>query len=97
MPSLCELYLAENEITTLRDLKELPCLKTLNVNTNKIESFNHLPNLPSLEVFDVGANVIEKPNELPKLARYKRLRTFVMAGNPWADEKGDDLKKEVLI
>lgn len=97
MPNLKELYLTENEITTLKDIKDLPNLKTLNVNTNKLESLDDLPDLPSLEVFDIGANVIEKAGELPKLAGLRRLKTLVMAGNPWADEKGDDLKKEVLI
>lgn len=46
---------------------------------------------------DIGANLIDKAGELQKLGGLKRLRVLVMAGNPWADEKGDDLKKEVLI
>ena len=87
----------ENEITTLKDIKDLPSLRKLDVNTNKLATLDDLPCLPSLEHFDVGANVIETAGELPKLAHLKKLKVFIMAGNPWADEKGDDLKKEVLI
>ena len=97
MPALTTLNISENEITTLKALVNLPSLTTLNANTNKLESLDDLPDLPSLETLDIGANAIEKPNELPKLATFKRLQVFIMAGNPWADEKGDDLKKELLI
>lgn len=97
MQSLTELYLNENEITSLKEIKELPCLKKLDVNSNKLENLDDIPDLPSLEHFDIGSNVIEKAGELPKLAGLKRLKVLIMAGNPWADEKGDDLKKEVLI
>lgn len=87
----------ENEITTLKDIKDLPCLKKLDLNSNKLENLDDIPELPALEHFDIGANVIEKAGELPKLAGLRRLKVLIMAGNPWADEKGDDLKKEVLI
>merc|ERR1712151_248456 len=97
MPLLTELNISENEIKDLIPLKNLPSLKKLNATTNKLESLDDLPDLPSLEVLDIGANVIEKPNELPKLSGLRRLRTLIMAGNPWADEKDDGLKKEVLI
>ena len=97
MMSLTELYLNQNELTSLKELNDLPCLRKLDVNTNKLESLDDIPHLPALEHFDVGANLIEKPDELPKLGGLRRLQVLIMAGNPWADEKGDDLKKEVLI
>merc|ERR1719362_1657102 len=97
MMSLTELYLNQNELTSLKELNDLPCLRKLDVNTNKLESLDDIPDLPALEHFDVGANVIEKAGELPKLSGLKKLKVLIMAGNPWADEKGDDLKKEVLI
>ena len=97
MTLLSELYLNENELTTLQDLNDLPCLRKLDVNTNKLESLDDLPDLPALEHFDIGANLIEKAGELPKLGHLRKLKTLIMAGNPYADEKGDDLKKEVLI
>ena len=35
--------------------------------------------------------------ELENLSECNNLKTLIMAGNPWVDEKGDDFKKEVLI
>lgn len=97
MVRLETLSLKENEITSLKDLSNLPALKTLNVNTNKLENLDQLPSLPALEKLDVGANPIEKLGEIKKLRNMRNLRSVVFAGCPFADEKGDDLKKEVLI
>lgn len=97
MAKLQELYLNENEITSLKELKNLPSLKRLEVNTNKLETLDDLPELPALERFDVGGNQIEKSTELKKLGTLLCLKHIVLAGCPFADEKGDDLKKEVLI
>ena len=57
------------------------------------------PVLPELEYFDAGENLIEKDGEteLENLRECANLKTLLMAGNPWVDEKGDDFKKEVLI
>ena len=41
-----------------------------------------------------------RPNgekELGNLSECASLKTLLMAGNPWVDEKGEDFKKEVLI
>lgn len=68
MSRLQELYLNENEITSLKELKNLPSLKRLDVNSNKLENFDDLPVLPALEYLNVGANTgIEKLSELKKL------------------------------
>ena len=97
MPKLQELYLNENEINDIYGLFNLPALKRLDFNTNKLESFNDLPVLPSLEVLDCSNNPIEKAEELPKLGQIISLNSLAMGGCPFADEKGDDFKKEVLI
>lgn len=97
MARLQELYLNENEITSLSDLISLPALRVLSVNTNKLESLNNLPTLPSLEKFDLGGNPIEKLAEVKKLSGLHCLKHVIFQGCPFADEKGDDLKKEVLI
>lgn len=75
----------------------LPNLKKLDVNTNKLENLNDLPDLPSLDTFDCGANEITTIAELPKLSVFRRLKTLLMLGTPLADEKGEELKLEVLI
>lgn len=97
MARLQELYLNENEITSLKELKNLPALKRLDVNNNKLENLDDLPTLPALERFDFGGNPIEKLTELQKLGQLLSLKHLIMQGCPFAEEKGDDLKKEVLI
>lgn len=99
MPKLLELNLNGNQLTSLTDLKDMDCLKKLDVGKNKMETLANFPCLPALEYFDAGENLIEKDGEkeLDNLRMCKNLKTILMAGNPWVDEKGDDFKKEVLI
>ena len=97
MERLTELTLRSNELTSLKEMVNLPSLKKLDVNTNKLENLNDLPDLPSLEKFDCGANEITTIAELPKLAVFRRLKELLMQGTPLAEEKGDDMKLEVLI
>jgi len=99
MPMLLELNLSGNQITTLTDLRNLDCLKKLEVGKNKLETLSDFPTLPALEHFDASENLIEKDGglELDHLKNCRQLKTIIMTGNPWVDEKGDDFKKEVLI
>ena len=98
MDSLEELYLNENEIKDVSQLKKLPKLKKLDLNTNKLESLKDAPlELPSLEHFDIGANAIASAETIQKLAGFPKLKNFVAAGNPFADELGDKLKGELLF
>lgn len=97
MASLIELNLAENEIASVKDMRNLPCLKKLVLDTNKLESLDDFPNLPSLEFLDIQNNTIERDGELPKLGHLRKLHTLNAAGCPFADEKGDGFKIDVLI
>ena len=99
MPSLIELNLSSNRLTSLTDLRGLGSLKTLNVSKNKLATFAEFPQLPELESFDASENLIEKSGEkeLEYLGECLNLKTLIMQGNPWVDDKGDDFKKEVLI
>lgn len=98
MDSLEELYLNENEIKDVTQLKKLPKLKKLDLNTNKLESLKDASlELPSLEHFDIGANAIVSSETIQKLAGLTKLKVFVAAGNPFADELGDKLKGELLF
>lgn len=98
MDSLEELYLNENEIKDVSQLKNLPKLKRLDLNTNKLESLKDAKlDLPALEHFDVGANAIVGADTIQTLAGFKKLRNFVAAANPFADELGDKLKGELLF
>lgn len=99
MPKLIQLNLSGNKLTTLKELRGVNCLKTLDVSKNKLPNFEDFPKLPALETFDASENVIDANGEkaLEKLEKCTNLKTLNMAGNAWVDEKGDDFKKEVLI
>jgi len=99
MPKLIEIDLSGNRIKTLDELQGLGALKKLNVSKNKLDSLAKFPCLPELEHFDASENLIEKDGdkELENLKECAQLKTLIMAGNPWVDEKGEDFKKEVLI
>lgn len=97
MVNLCELNLAENEITSLKEIKNLPALKKLVLDTNKLENLQNFPQLPALEFLDIQNNPIEKDGELPQLKHLTKLTTLNMAGTAFVDEKGDDFKREVLM
>jgi len=99
MPCLLELNLNGNALTSLADLRGLDCLKKLECARNKLSTLADFPQLPALEHFDASENRIEKDGEkeLKNLHECVNLKTLIMQGNPWVDEKGDDFKKEVLI
>lgn len=98
MDSLEELYLNENEIKDVSQLKNLPKVRKLDLNTNKLESLkNATLDLPSLEHFDIGANAITGTETIQRLLSYPKLKNFVAAGNPFADELADKLKGELLF
>merc|ERR1712060_63746 len=99
MPKLLELNLNGNKLANLHDLRGLGSLKKLEVARNQLKDFQAFPELPALEHFDAGENQIEAngDKELACLADCSNLKTLLMAGNPWVDEKGDEFKKEVLI
>jgi len=95
--SLQELSIQENEIATLEGLNNLPKLKKLMLNGNKLEKLDHFPALESLEELFLDGNQIASVAEMSKLNGLKTLEHLSMGGNPIAEEKGDDFKKEVLI
>ena len=104
MNNLQELNLFGNQLTSITDLKGLSCLKKLNVGKNKLTTLANFPALPALEFFDASENQINegasadgRTNELTNLKQCTNLNTLFMASNPWAEEKADDFKNEVLI
>ncbi len=99
LPKLQELNLSGNKINTVADLQGLGSLKKLDLSKNKLEALTNFPCMPALETLDLGENLIEKDGEaqLFCLKEQEHLKTLLMGGNPWVDEKGDDFKKEVLI
>ena len=56
-----------------------------------------MPVLESIQELILDGNQIASLAEISKLSGLKSLEHLSMGGNPIADEKGDDFKKEVLI
>jgi len=78
-------------------MDNLVSLKKLNLTGSKIESLTDFPTFPNLEQLILDGNSVATIAELPKLAHLTKLKKLSMTGTPLAEEKGDDLKKEVLI
>ena len=81
----------------MKGIENLPLLKRLHLRANKIESLDDIPDLPALEYLNLRENQVATVAELPKLGKLYNLTALSMQGNPVADEKGDDFKKEILI
>ena len=78
-------------------MDNLTALKKLNLTGSKLESLSDFPSFPNLEELVLDGNAVAALTELPKLGHLTKLKKLGMAGTPLAEEKGDDLKKEVLI
>ena len=93
-----ELSIQDNEtLTSIKGMDNMTSLKKLNLTGSKLESLSGLPNFPQLEELVLDGNAVATIEELPKLGHLTALKKLSMQGTPLAEEKGDDLKKEVLI
>lgn len=97
LKELTSLDLAENQITTLSGISGCNSLRKLNLTLNKIEKFDCVPNLPALEELNLTQCPIASIEEIGKLLSFKNLRNLNLTETPLSEEKGDDLKQEVLI
>jgi len=69
----------------------------LNLQGNKIVTFDSVPYLPGLKSLNLHSNPITDLAEIGKLITFEALTDLNLLETPLAEEKGDDLKKEVLI
>ena len=69
----------------------------MNLEKNKIAEFDEVPKLPSLQELNLSFCPITKLEEIAKLISFKKLENLNLSETPLAEEKGEDLKKEVLI
>jgi Leucine-rich repeat (LRR) protein len=67
------------------------------LNGNKLEKLDHMPVLECLQELFLDGNQIASLAEISKLSGLKTLEHLSMGGNPIAEEKGEEFKKEVLI
>ena len=91
------LSVAENQLTSITGISGCPNLSKLNLAGNKIEVFDSVPDLPGLQEINMTGCPIAKIEEVGKLITLKSLNSLNFTETPLAEEKGDDLKKEVLI
>lgn len=59
--------------------------------------FDEVPNLPKLEHFNLWETKIEKIEEIAKLWTLHELLWLNLLQTPLSDEKGDGIKKEILL
>ena len=95
--SVEELNLQENEIVDIAGLSDAPCLKKVDLSNNKIESLDAMQGIESLTSLNLDGNPIAKIDDLICLNKHKNLEAISMNGTAIAEEKGDELKKEIII
>ena len=91
------LSVADNELTSIKGITACNKLKTLILDRTKLEAFDDVPDLPGLEEISMVGTPLAKLEEVGKLISFRKLRSLNLSETPLAEEKGDDLKKEVLI
>ena len=98
LTNLETLSAAENPaLTQIGGIQNCPKLQSLNIEKTKVESFESVPDLPALKELNMTGCPIAKIEEIGKLISLKSLQSLNLTETPIAEEKGDDLKKEVLI
>uniref|UniRef100_A0A7S3IV55 Uncharacterized protein n=1 Tax=Strombidium inclinatum TaxID=197538 RepID=A0A7S3IV55_9SPIT len=99
LTNLKTLSVSENEnLTSISGITNCPNLKKLVVSANpKLEGFDKVPDLPGLEEITLNGCPIAKVEDVEKLGSLKNLKAINIAETPLAEEKGDDIKKEILI
>lgn len=99
MPQLTELYAAENEVTSLIGLEELPSLTTLHLRKNKVEKVEEegLPDLAALTYLNLRENPIGTVADVGRLKVFPKLSKLHVQGSAFAEEQADNTKREMLI
>lgn len=76
---------------------DLPVLKKLDLRGNQIVKIEHIPDLPELVDLNLDENQIADVKQISNLYPMSTITTLSLKGNPVAEEKGDDFKKEVIM
>lgn len=95
MPLLRELYIADNEISDLKELHKVYNLQKINARKNKITNLSEFPELPSLVYLNLRENQIAKVNDLTGVSQ--TVKNINLLANPIETELADNTKKEVWM
>jgi Leucine-rich repeat (LRR) protein len=78
-------------------MERMPNLKKLDLTGNRMERTHSLCDIPSVTELILDGNPIATMKEFMRIGALKQLANLSMLGCPFADEKGDDFRREVLI
>jgi Leucine-rich repeat (LRR) protein len=92
---LKNLYLADNAISSLEGVGNLPNLQRLHLRKNKLTELNKFPDLPNLEYLNLRENLIAKIDVLKGISL--KVKVLNLLANPISEELGDNAKKEVWM
>eukprot|EP00747_Dinoflagellata_sp_TGD_P163019 gnl/TRDRNA2_/TRDRNA2_181278_c0_seq1.p1 gnl/TRDRNA2_/TRDRNA2_181278_c0~~gnl/TRDRNA2_/TRDRNA2_181278_c0_seq1.p1 ORF type:complete len:329 (+),score=92.38 gnl/TRDRNA2_/TRDRNA2_181278_c0_seq1:88-1074(+) len=103
LPKLRRLVLTGNQLTSLEGL-DVATLTKLDLSGNQLASLEHIGGAPCVTELNISGNQLPGPGEdesLPEIRRLgleaPKLKTVMLAGNPFADTLGDGLKVEMVV
>ncbi|KAF8820246.1 leucine-rich repeat protein LRR1 [Cardiosporidium cionae] len=95
--NLVELYVSNNNISSLpHGLRNLTCMKVLDLSSNKISQIEQLESLEALEDLWMNDNRIEDVKELRFLRGLTDLKTIYLERNPIQSNLGPGYRRMVL-
>ena len=98
LPSLEELYLSHNALTSLSGLQTVSRLRTLDVSNNRIAHLTHLRHLEQLEEFWASSNLLESFQEIEReLGGLEGLHTVYFEHNPLQKMAGATYRNKVRL
>lgn len=96
IPTLKNLFLAQNMLKKVEGLEQLKNLTTLHLRDNQIDTLSGFSEgMKSLQYLNLRANMVSNLQELAKLQNLPKLRALVLLDNPCTDET--DYRQEALV
>lgn len=91
MPSLKELYIAQNELTSFKELDKVDQLMKIHARKNRISNLSDFPNIPRLVYLNLRENQIGKVDDLRGVS--ESIKNINLLANPVETELGENTKK----
>lgn len=98
LPSLEELYLSQNALTTISGLETNTRLRTLDISNNRITHLTNLRHLELLEEFWASSNQLESFQEIEReLGGLEGLHTVYFEHNPLQKNAGATYRNKIRL